>query len=266
MHIYQNETRRRLEAGQVVLGLGVQQVSNVSIAALARRCGFDFLFVDMEHAPLDMASVANITAAALPLQIAGLVRVPGKQSDSISRLLDSGAQGIVVPHVDTAAEAALAVKACKYAPVGLRSFLGLQPHFSYEAVPVAQTMQLANAEILVTVMLESPEAIANAHAIAAVPGVDVLMIGSNDLSMELGIAGQVGHPQIEAAYRSVIEACREHGKFPGMGGVADASLINHYIALGMRFILSANDTDLLIAGGLQRTAALRTAPVAMAAG
>ena len=255
--MFKNETKRRLLAGQVVLGMGVQQVANVNVAALALRAGFDFLFIDMEHAPLDMASVANIAAAALPLSMAGLVRVPGKQSQTISRLLDSGAQGIIVPHVDTAAEAAQAVRACKYTPIGLRSFLGSQPHFGYATVPVAEAMALANEEILLTVMLESPEAIANADAIAAVPGVDVLMIGSNDLSMEMGIAGQVGHAEVQAAYRSVIEACARHGKMPGMGGVGDPALIRHYIEMGMRFILSGNDTELLIAGGQQRVQALR---------
>ncbi|MDB5850258.1 MAG: hpcH/HpaI aldolase/citrate lyase family protein [Rhodoferax sp.] len=255
--MYKNETKRRLLAGNVVLGMGVQQVRNVNVAALAVQCGFDFLFIDMEHAPLDISSVGDITAAALPLQMAGLVRVPGKQSQLISRLLDSGAQGIVVPHVDTAAEAALAVRACKYAPIGLRSFLGSQPHFGYATVPVAEAMRQANDEILVTVMLESPEAIANAEAIAAVPGIDVLMIGSNDLSMELGIAGQVDHALVQQAYRTVIDACARHGKFPGMGGVGDAALIRHYIEMGMRFILSANDTELLIAGGQARVAALR---------
>ena len=81
--MFKNETKRRLLAGQVVLGMGVQQVANVNVAALAQRAGFDFLFIDMEHAPLDMASVANIAAAALPLSMAGLVRVPGKQSQTI---------------------------------------------------------------------------------------------------------------------------------------------------------------------------------------
>lgn len=255
--MYTNTTKQQLEAGEVVIGLGVQQVANINIAALAKRSGFDFLFIDMEHGPLDISSVANIASAALPQGIAGLVRVPGKLSPLISRLLDSGAQGVIVPHVDTAEEAALVVKACKYAPVGLRSFLGTQPHFSYANVPVAETMQRANEQILVTVMLESPLAIANADAIAAVPGIDVLMIGSNDLSMELGIAGQVGHADVVAAYRAVIAACEKHGKFPGMGGVPDAALTRRYIDMGMRFILGANDTDLLIAGGLQRLAALR---------
>ena len=258
MHIYQNKTLRLLHSGGVVLGMGVQQVNNVNIAALAKRCGFDFLFIDMEHAPLDMSAAGNIAAAALPQEIAGIVRVAGKGAQTISRLLDSGAQGIVVPHVDTPAEAAAAVRACKYAPAGLRSFLGMQPHFSYDDVPIEDAMRMANEQILLAVMVESPEAIANVEAIAAVPGVDVVMIGTNDLAMEKGIAGQVGHPEIEAAYRRVIEACRTHGKFPGMGGVSDPVLMARYIDMGMRFILSGNDTDLLIAGGSARVAALRT--------
>ncbi len=246
-----------MESGGAVLGMGVQQVVGAAAAGLARRCGFDFLFIDIEHSAIDATAAANISAAALPLGIAPLVRVPGKNSPDIARLLDGGAQGIVIPHVDDAEEAAAAVRACKYPPFGMRSFFALQPHFDYLRHPAAEAMAAANAEILCVVMLESPRAIANAASIAAVPGVDVLMIGCNDLSLELGIPGQVDHPAIESACDAVIKACAQHGKQPGLGGVPDASLLARRIAGGMRFVLASNDTDLLIAAGEARVASLR---------
>jgi len=252
-----NAARLALSRGDAVLGMGVQQVRSGSIAALARRSGFDFLFIDLEHSALDPAAAANIAAAALPLGIAPLVRVPSKNSPDIARLLDGGAQGIVVPHVDDAAEAAQAVRACKYPPIGARSFFALQPHFDYGRRPVEDAMAEANRQILTIVMLESPRAIANAQAIAAVPGVDVLMIGCNDLSLELGIPGQLDHPSIGSACREVIAACAAHGKHPGLGGVADAPLLNRYIDAGMRFVLASNDTDLLLAAGEARVQSLR---------
>ena len=251
-----NTARRRMEAGAAVLGMGVQQVVGAAAAGLARRCGFDFLFIDIEHSAIDATAAANISAAALPLGIAPLVRVPGKNSPDIARLLDGGAQGIVVPHVDDAEEAAAAVRACKYPPLGMRSFFALQPHFDYVRHPAGAAMAAANAEILCVVMLESPRAIANAAAIAAVPGVDVLMIGCNDLSLELGIPGQVNDPAIESACDAVIAACAAHGKQPGLGGVADAALLARRIGRGMRFVLATNDIDLLIAAGEARVASL----------
>jgi len=245
-----------MQSGSAALGMGVQQVVGAAAAGLARRCGFDFLFIDIEHSAVDAAAAANIAAAALPLGIAPLVRVPGKNSPDIARLLDGGAQGIVIPHVDDAQEAGAAVRACKYPPLGMRSFFALQPHFDYARPPAGEAMAAANAEILCVVMLESPRAIANAAEIAAVPGVDVLMIGCNDLSLELGIPGQVDDAAIEAACAAVVSACAAHGKQAGLGGVADAALLARYIALGMRFVLASNDTDLLIAAGEARVASL----------
>lgn len=245
-----------MDGGAAALGMGVQQVMGAAAAGLARRCGFDFLFIDIEHSAVDAAAAANIAAAALPLGIAPLVRVPGKNSPDIARLLDGGAQGIVVPHVDDADEAMAAVRACKYPPLGMRSFFALQPHFDYQRHPAAEAMSVANAEILCIVMLESPRAIANAASIAAVPGVDVLMIGCNDLSLEMGIPGQLDDPAIESACAAVLGACAAHGKHAGLGGMSDQAQLRRHIGAGMRFVLAGNDTDLLIAAGAAQVAAL----------
>ena len=102
-------------------------------------------------------------------------------------------------------------------------------------------------------MLETPAAIELADPIAALPGVDVVMIGTNDLCAEMGIPGQYGDAKVEAAYKTVIEACRKHGKHPGMGGVVDHALMDKYINMGMRFILSGNDTGFLMAGARTRS-------------
>src|SRR6185503_15917689 len=100
-----------------------------------------------------------------------------------------------------------------------------------------EATRLVNEEMLVTVMLETPKAIANADAIAQVKGVDALLIGTADLCAEMGIHGQLGDPKVEEAYKNVIAACRKHGKHPGMGGVYDPPLMEKYIGLGMRLIL-----------------------------
>ena len=127
-----NFTKQQLASGKVALGMGLRQARTVDIAAIAKKCGFEWLFIDMEHSSLDVDTAAQIAAAALPVGITPIVRVPGKEHHHASRLLDSGAQGIVVPHVDTVEEAQRAVSYCKFPPVGHRSISGLQPLFGFQ--------------------------------------------------------------------------------------------------------------------------------------
>ena len=257
MDIIPNQTKRRLAAGKIALGMGVRQARTVDIAAIAKTCGFDWLFIDMEHSSMDADLAAQLALAALATGVTPIVRVPGHEHYHASRLLDNGAMGVVVPHVDTAAEAERVASHCKYPPIGHRSIAGAQPQLGFKSLPVGQAMRLVNQETLVVVMLETPTAIRNADAIAAVRGIDVLLIGTNDLCAEMGIPGQFAHKKVEQAYATVIAAARKHRKWPGMGGVYDPPLMRKYIEMGMRFILSGSDFSFLVAAGSQRTSTLR---------
>ena len=117
-----------------------------------------------------------------------------------------------------------------------------------------------NAANLTVVMLETPTAIANADSIAAVPGVDVLLIGSNDLCAEMGIPGDFGNERVAEAYRVMIAACHKHGKFPGMAGIYNEAIMPRYIEMGARFILSGQDGSFMMAGAQARTGFLRKTP------
>jgi 2-keto-3-deoxy-L-rhamnonate aldolase RhmA len=165
--------------------------------------------------------------------------------------------GVVVPHVDTAAEAKAVADAYRFPPAGHRSWGG--PPFAYglAAVNPADAQAELNAAILVAVMIETPEAVANADAIAAVPGVDVLMFGTSDLTATMGIAGQIGHPDVRRAYETVGAACARHGKVMGMGGVYDEKVAPDYIALGARFILGGSDNAFVMTGAAARARFLR---------
>lgn len=257
MAIYPNHTKQQLAAGKIAIGMGLRLARSVDIATIAKTCGYDWLFIDMEHNSMDVDTAAQIAMAALPVGITPIVRVPGKEHFHATRLLDAGAQGIVVPHVDSVEEAQRAVAYCKYPPIGHRSVMGALPQYSYASVPVAESTVAANRETLVIVMLETPDAIAQADAIAAVPGIDVVLIGTNDLCAEMGIPGQFADPRVEEAYRAVIAACRTHGVHPGMGGVYEPKLMERYIGMGMRFILSGGDLSFLMAGARQRAEFLR---------
>jgi 2-keto-3-deoxy-L-rhamnonate aldolase RhmA len=252
-----NPARERLERGELSLGMGLRQSRGIEIAKQMKSCGYDWLFLDLEHSAMSLDTAAQISIAALDAGIAPLVRVPAKQFTMATRALDCGALGVVMPHVDTAEEAREVVDQLKYPPMGHRSVGGAMPHVDYKPMKTSELTVALNAATLLTVMIETPQAVANAEAIAAVPGVDALLIGTNDLSAEMGITGDLGNARIAAAYETVIAACRKQGKFPGMGGVYNEDLMRRYVGLGMRMILSGNDLSMLMQGATQRAGFLR---------
>lgn len=252
-----NRTKAKLAAGGLALGMGLRQARTVDIATIAGTCDFDWLFIDTEHNSMSIDTAAQIAMAAIATGVTPIVRVPGHQHYHCARALDNGALGIVVPHVDTADEARAIVDACRYPPQGHRSIAGNMPGLGFANVPVGEATQRINEETLVVVMLETPRAIDNVEEIAAVPGIDVLLVGTNDLCAEMGIPGGFGDARIPEIYKRVIAACRQNGKYPGMGGVYDAKLMDQYVRLGMQFILSGNDLAFLMAGARERSSMLR---------
>jgi 4-hydroxy-2-oxoheptanedioate aldolase len=252
-----NPARERLEKGELALGIGLRNARTTDIAKAMKSCGFDWLFIDCEHNQMGVDIAAQIAVAGLDAGIAPIVRVPRAQYSLATRILDGGAIGVVMPHVDDAAVAKEVVAHVKYPPAGHRSAVGALPQFDFRAVPVGEATRTVNERMLVVVMLETPQAIENADAIAAVEGIDVLLIGTNDLALEHGIPGEMGHPTIAAAYERVIAACRKHRKWPGMGGVYAEPLMQKYVAMGMKFILSGNDLSLMMAAGTARASFLR---------
>ena len=240
----------------------VKQARTVEIAVAAKSCGFDAIYVDMEHSVIPESAAAQICVAALSIGITPLVRVPSHDPYYAARILDAGAMGVVVPHVNTASEARAIVAACKFAPLGERSVAGSWPHLGYRSYPADQVRSAFNKETLVAVMLETPEAIANADAIAAVEGVDMLHIGSTDLCDAFGIPGQFGHPKIEQAFATVVEACRKHGKVAGVGGMAtEPELTKKILRMGVRFVTAGNDWGFMISAARQRAQMLRELPL-----
>jgi len=257
MPLLPNPVRKRLADGGLALGFGVNILRTSAVGMIAAANGFDWLFIDMEHGAMSVDDAVSISAAALTQGVTPIVRVCKEAVHEGTRCLDNGAMGVVVPHVDTAEEAAAVVRAYRYPPVGTRSWGG--PGYAYALGPVTPAAAQAelNKEILVICMIETPEAVANADAIAAVPGLDVLLIGSSDLTAAMGIPGQFGHDDVRAAYKTVGAACTKHGKILGMGGIYDEKVAAEYIGLGARFLLSGADLAFLTAGASARAKFLR---------
>src|SRR5215471_14938164 len=214
MPLFGSDTVQRIRGGQLTLGLGVHHLRGSAVPLVAKAAGYDWLFIDAEHGAISTPEIAQIAMAALPMGVVPIVRI-------CSGALDNGALGIVVPHVDTPEEARRLVEAFRFAPIGHRSTGGSNACFGYRPPPAAEAQKILNAEILIIAMIETPQAVENAAAIAAIDGIDVLLIGSNDLALEMGIPGQVGHARVRAAYDQVAAACQQHAKVLGMGGVYD---------------------------------------------
>lgn len=255
-----NRLKERLAAGELALCFGCRIARTGDIGMIAAACGFDSFYIDMEHSGISVDAAAQICAAALPLGVTPLVRTPGHAHADASRLLDCGAQGIIYPHVNTAEEARAFVDACRFPPLGHRSVAGVGPATLYRAAPLAELNAAGNAATLCIAMLETPAAIDNAEAIAAVPGLDMLLIGSNDLSAELGIAGDLRHPKLRDAYARAARACAAHQKYLGIGGVrGDVELLRELVALGARFVIAGSDVGYLMAAAKRDAAQIRAA-------
>lgn len=252
-----NVAKARLEAGELSLGVGLRQSRTVDIAKAMKTAGMDWLFIDMEHNAMSIDTAVQISVAALDTGIAPLVRVPIGDYSIANRVLDGGALGIVMPHVQTADEARKMVAELRFPPEGHRGVSGAMPQFDYATTDLADAIATLNRELLLIPMLETQEAIDQADEIAAIDGIDVVMIGTNDLATSMGYPGQFGHDQVVAAYETVRVACEKHGKWMGMGGVADSALVEKYVGMGVRFILAGNDINFMIASAKQKTATLR---------
>ncbi len=252
-----NHALRNLRAGKLAIGLGLRQARTVDIAQIAKTSGFDWLFIDCEHNSMDTDVAAQIAAASLAVGITPIVRVAGKEHWMASRMLDNGAQGIVVPHVDSELEAKRVADHCRFPPVGHRSMGGGLQQVGFASMPVGETARIVNEETLIVVMLESQRGIENCEAIAATPGIDALLIGTNDLCFEMGIPGQFNDPRVAEAYKKVIAACRKHGKFPGMGGMYTPELLERHINMGVQLILSGSDFSLLMQAATARAKLVR---------
>ena len=245
----------RLTAGEPVLQLGIRNARTPEIVRMASGAGYDLIWVDLEHSSMSVDCAAGLAAAATDLGMISWVRVPERDYGVIGRLLDCGANGIIAPNVKTAHEAQEAVAACRFPPLGRRSAISILPQYGYRRTPAADLTRRANDDVVLQILLESREGIDNAEAIAAVDGVDILGIGTNDLTADLGCPGEVRHPEVITACHKVAEAARRHGKLAVIGGVGDGQHWRELLEIGFAPLVFAGiDTDVLAAALDQRAA------------
>jgi len=246
--ILRNPVKDKLARGEVVASMTVRLVHGVEIASIAKTAGFDTLYVDVEHSSFSLETTSQICIAALAVGIAPFVRVPSIRPEHVGRVLDGGALGVIAPHIRSAEEARAVVRAAKFPPLGERSAAGGLPHLQYRSFPAAQANAALNAATLVIVQCESAAFLEEADAIMAVEGVDLALIGTNDLLADWGLSGEYEHPRVHDAYARVIAAAARHGKDVGVGGLATRpALAAEFVRMGARYVSTGTDLAFLLA-------------------
>ena len=212
-----NVVKEKLSRNELVASMTIRLMRGAEIARLAKTAGFDMIYIDLEHSTITLDTTGQICLAALSAGVVPMVRVPANTPEYIQRVLDGGALGIIAPGIRSAMEAREVVKAAKYPPLGERGAGGALPQLEYRSFPTAEANAALNDATMVIVQFESAEALEHADEIAAVGGVDMVLIGINDMLASMGLAGQYEHPKVREAYARTIEACRKQGKHVGVG-------------------------------------------------
>jgi 2-keto-3-deoxy-L-rhamnonate aldolase RhmA len=236
--------KSRLAAGETLFGTMAFEFDSPGLARIVAGAGSEFIILDMEHSGWGIATIKRQIAYARGAGLTPIVNPPGDAHHQICRPLDLGAEGVMVPVVETAAQAEAIVRATRYPPAGTRGAAFGVAHDDYAIGDVAATMAAANARTLVIVKIETAKGVASADAIMAVPGVDVGFVGHTDLSVSLGIPGRFADPDFVAARGAVAAACRKHGKAAGCL-VATPESGREWIAAGFRLVTYLGDIWLL---------------------
>ena len=237
--ILRNPAKEKLKRGEVVISMSVRLVRTMEIAQLAATSGFDSLYVEMQHSTFTEEQISQICQAALGAGITAMVRVPSIRPEHVGRVLDGGALGIIAPEIENVEEVRELVAAARFPPWGKRSAFGAQVFpLRYHSFPTAETYAAINDATMVVTMLENTQALEKVEEIAAVEGLDMLFVGTSDLTNSMGLVGQPDHPRVRDAFARTIEACRKHGKHVGIGGLAARpDLIAQYLEDGRALYL-----------------------------
>src|SRR6185503_15122298 len=252
---WESPVRRRLRESQPVFGCAMTSAS-LDLAAKAAVSGFHFLWLELEHSPLTLETVRNIVLATRALPAVPFARVPVTETWVAKRALDAGVHGVIFPFVSTPALAKVAADACRYPPVGRR---GSGASLATTSWPDSgDYCDSADRNVVVAAIVEETAALAHVDEIAATPGIDVVFVGTGDLSFSLGLRGHQDHPRVEEAAASVLAAARRHGKVAGRPA-RTPELTKRYIEQGFLFFQAPSELALFEAGARQFLGGVRGA-------
>ena len=237
-----NFIRQRVLDGDLLFGMIANLGSSITVEIIG-AAGYDWIWLDHEHGMGGFSEMVHQLQAANATPAAPVVRVVWNDFPLIKRVLDMGASGVIVPYINTAAEAAQVVRAMRYPPEGIRGVARLLRSNSF-GFEFDSYFERANRDLLTVVQVETAESVKNAEAIAAIDGIDSLVIGPTDLSTSLGIFGQFKNPILWEAFAQVAAACKKYGKSAGILLPAQDD-VDRLVEMGFRMIATGADGSLL---------------------
>lgn len=244
--------KQKLRAGRPVVAATLT-VNSVEVAAQTANLGFDFLWIEMEHSPITLETLRSMVLATRGLPALPFARVPVNETWTAKRVLDMGVSGVIFPFTSTPELARQAVAACQYPPLGCRgSGAGLAKFCWPDPERYADS---ADENVTVIIIIEEARAVERIEEIAATPGVDVMFIGTSDLSFSLGLRGDQKHPKLQEAIRKVVDAGRRHGKFLGRPAQTPEQ-VNRYREEGFQLFQAPTEIGFLSAGAKSYLAGL----------
>jgi len=244
MELPRNRFKEALKAGRPQIGLWSSLSSSYTVEVIA-GAGFDWLLLDMEHSPNDLESLIGQLQAAAPYPTHPVVRVPWNDMVAIKRVLDVGAQSLLVPYVSSAQEAAAAVSYTRYPPHGLRGVAGTTRATRFGRI--SDYARRAHEEICLLVQVETRAAVDDIEAICAVEGIDGVFIGPADLHASLGYPGEIANAKVKPLIDEATRRIRKAGKAPGILTPSEADA-RHWLACGALFVAVGADVGILARG------------------
>jgi 2-keto-3-deoxy-L-rhamnonate aldolase RhmA len=259
-----NNTKHRLQNGEIVLGCSMQQYGSPEIPRVFATAGFDFCFIDGEHGAFGLETVVGLVRSCLDRNITPIVRVGELLYSLVARVLDGGAQGIIFPRVESPSLLEQAVSWTKFPPAGVRGYGLSAPQLDYEPLTFADAIRHSNENTLVVVQFETRTAMERREELLAVPGIDVAMVGPADLSISLGVPGDFDSPKLIDTVLGLMETCTRYGVMPGIQ-VRSLPLARKWIERGMRFVGCGSEHGLLLQKATETMAELSAAAKSRAA-
>jgi len=232
--------RKRVLAGECVYGTMIRQARDPGAPTVFAAAGYNFVFIDMEHGIYNMETIADLIRGAKSAGIAPIIRVPRLETFFISRVLDAGAEGIMVPMTSTREQAETIVRYSKYTPLGQRGYGAQSGQTDYRPLKAAEFMKEANEHTLIIAQIETKEAIENIDSILEIEGIDVGLIGPNDLSISMGIPDQLGSEKLVKAIDRVVESAKKRGKASGIH-IGNIEALKKWRAKGMTVLAYSTD-------------------------
>ncbi len=242
--MYANPILEKLQRKEPIYGTMIDEISNPLVIPLLSRAGFDFVVVDMEHGAFTIREIVNFVIAAKNCPISIIVRTPGKDSQMISKILDCGAHGIMVPHVETKAEVQNIIQASKYPPIGTRGYGPRGIITDYQPLACEDKIRIINQNVVIWIQVESIVAIEKMDMLLSFPEINGVIIGPMDLSVSMGIPGQMHDIHIQQMFQKVLATCNQKGVSCGIH-FKDLAKSKEWKAKGMTICLHSTTFELL---------------------